>query len=125
MKNSSRPAFGEMESQILVTLYEQPDSDHNAYTLAKAFHPAIELGSPEYRTAVENILQATENLIVDSLVQGKRLLGDGGVYFGCLKLTRTGEKAAVPERRRITELKRLPELLYAVAAIRKKRNGDA
>jgi hypothetical protein len=125
MKRAPSPAFSETESQILVTLYEQPDSDHSAYTLAQVFHPAIQLATPEYQTAVGNICQATENLIVDSLVQGKRLRGDNGICFGGLKLTRTGEQAAIPERRRIAELKRLPELLDAVAAIRKKRNGDA
>jgi hypothetical protein len=114
-----------MESLILVTLYELPNFDHSAYTLAQALQPTTQLATPEYQTAVRNICEAIENLIVESLVQGKRLRGEEGIYFACLKLTRTGEQAAILERRRITELKHISELLELAASIRKTRDGDA
>ena len=75
MKKAPTPTFSEMESKILVTLYEEPGSNLNAYTLAQAFSPTDDLASPEYQTAVTNICEATENLIVHALVQGTRQRG--------------------------------------------------
>jgi hypothetical protein len=121
MKKAPPPAFSEAGSKILVTLYEQPDFNHSAYTLAQAFYPTIELSTPEYQDAVTNICEATENLIVHALVQGTRQRGaDDRIYFGRLKLTGKGEREAILERRRV---KNVPRLLEAVEAIREMRKG--
>ena len=122
MKKAPAPTFREMESKILVTLYEQPGSNLNAYTLAQAINPTDDLASPEYQTAVEDICEATESLIVRSLVQGTRQRGaDDRIYFGRLKLTRKGEREAILERRQVARLKNVPKLLEAVRAIREMR----
>ena len=124
MKKAPPPAFSEMESKILVTLYEQPHFNHSAYTLAQALYPTIQLATPEYQTAVTDICEATENLIVHALVQGTRQRGDDDrIYFGRLKLTRKGEREAILQRRRVAELKNLPKLLEAAGAIREMREG--
>ena len=124
MKKAPAPTFSEIESKILVTLYEQPDSNLNAYTLAQAFNPTDDLASPEYQTAVEDICEATESLIVRNLVQGTRQRGAGDrIYFGRLKLTRKGEREAIRERRQVAMLKNVPKLLEAVEAIRKERDA--
>jgi hypothetical protein len=125
MKKAPPATFSEMESKILVTLYEQPGSNLNANTLAQALDPTEDLASPEYQTAVEDICEATENLIVHALVQGTRQRGvDDRIYFGGLKLTRKGEQEAILERRQVARLKNAPKLLEAVEAIRKKRRDD-
>ena len=122
MKKAPHPAFSEMESKILVTLYEQPDFNHSACTLAQAFCPAIQLATPEYQTAVTDICEATENLIARALVWGRRQRGaDDRIYFGRLKLTRKGEQEAILERRQVARLKNVPKLLEAVRAIKEMR----
>ena len=119
MKKPLTPTFSEMESKILVTLFEQPRSNLNAYTLAQAINPTDDLASPECQTAVEDICEATESLIVRSLVQGTRQKGaDDRIYFGRLKLTRKGEREAILERRQVAMLKTVPILLEAVRAVR-------
>ncbi len=122
MKKGPPSTFSEMESKILVTIYEQPGSNLNAYTLAQAFNPADDLASPEYQTVVENICEATENLIVHALVQGTRQRrADNRIYFDRLKLTRKGERAAIQERNRRTEQVDVKLLMDVAALIR----GDA
>lgn len=118
MKQTPPPAFNEKESAILVTLYEQPDSNYNAYDLAQTLNPTVRAGTPEFGTAFTRVCEATEELILRDFVQGKRLRGADGIYFGDLKLTRKGEQTAIQERRRIAELKKsLPEIVERSNAV--------
>src|ERR1035441_4227032 len=64
VKQTPPPAFNEKESAILVTLYEQPGSNYNAYDLAQTLNPTVRAGTPEYGTAFTKVCEATEELIL-------------------------------------------------------------
>lgn len=118
------PAFSDKESAILVVLYEEPQANYSSYTLTQRLNPTVRLNTPEYREAFAQIRDATEELIVQGRIRGKRFNNPDGVYFEALALTNKGEQTAIQERRRIAKFnKELPDFIKqanAVAAEMKK-----
>jgi hypothetical protein len=100
------PAFKGKESAVLIELYEEPNASYSTYTLTQKLNPTIPMSTPEYESAFNNTREAIEELVVQSLAQGKRLKGANGVYFDELKLTSKGEKAAIEEKRRVAGLEK-------------------
>jgi hypothetical protein len=106
------PAHSDMESNILIRLYEEPGYDNSTYSLAQSLHPEIRMDTPEMVKPYEQTRDAIEELIVQKLISGTRLKGNDGIYFNDIKLTPAGERAAILERKRIAEFrKELPEMV--------------
>jgi hypothetical protein len=75
-------------------------------------NPTVKPGNAEAQVAFEETREAVEQLIVASLVRGKRLKNAEGVFFSELKLTTKGEQTAIQERRKMAELEKiLPEII--------------
>ena len=112
------PAFNKLESEILMAIYEEPDAAHTSYTLAQTLNPATKMGTPDFGAAFTGTREATEELIVKGLVRGERLKRADGIYFNDLKLTPTGERVAIQERKRKAEFeKALPEIAKRANAV--------
>jgi hypothetical protein len=110
--------FNNIESGVLIVLYEEPDVSHTSYTLTQRLNPPIQIGIQDYEPTFENVRDATEEHIVRGLVRGKRLKGADGIYFSDIKLTSKGEQAAIQERKRRAELeKALPEITKQANAV--------
>src|SRR5579871_4351312 len=86
------PAFNNKESRVLIAIYEDPDVPYSSYLLTQKLNPKIQIGTPEYLVAFTDTCDAIEDLIVRSLLRGKRLKGANGIYFADLKLTTKGEQ---------------------------------
>lgn len=110
--------FNNIESGILIVLYEEPDVSHTSYTLTQKLNPPIQIGIQDYEATFENVRDATEEHIVRRLVRVKRHKGADGIYFSDIKLTSKGEQAAIRERKRRAELEKL------VPEISKQANAD-
>jgi hypothetical protein len=106
------PTFSDKERDILITIYEDPGSPYDSYVLVAKFNPAIRAGTSAHDLALAEIVTATEELITRGLVRGTRLKSGNRIYFSDLKLKYKGEQAAIQERKRVAEFKKLlPEII--------------
>jgi hypothetical protein len=118
------PSYSELESKILIFLYENNSPGITSIWLTQQFFPQIKLGTPEFGQSLEEVVKATEQLIVKGLVDGEILKSGNQLYFSDMKLKFKGKQAAIQERHRKSDLeKQLPEIARradAVAAEMKK-----
>ncbi len=106
------PAFNQAQSSVLLELYDNPSASYTTYALVQILTPNTQMGTPNYEIAFNNTRAAIEELIVLSLVSGKRQKGADGILFSDLKLTSKGEKIAIQERRKKAEFeKAMPEII--------------
>ena len=101
-----RPAFDAKEAAILVAMYEAGNATFTSYTLAWTLNPTVARGTPAALAAFTEARDATERLIVQGLVKGKRFTGADGVYFNDLQLTPKGERSAIQQRQTNEETKK-------------------
>jgi hypothetical protein len=102
------PSFDEIETAILLEIYDQPDGTYDSYTLLRKVNPGVPSGSEQAVNALTRICAATENLIERGFVRGKRLRGADGVYFNSLRLTRKGEQNAIRQKKESEKAKKGP-----------------
>jgi hypothetical protein len=100
------PAFDEKEAAILLAMYEVEDGTYTSYTLARELNPTVEMGTASALTAFTETRDATERLVVRSLVRGERLRGANGVYFDKLKLTTKGQQSAIQQKTTVEATKK-------------------
>jgi hypothetical protein len=100
------PSFDEIETAILLEIYDQPDGTYDSCTLLRKLNPGVPSGSERAVNALTRIRAASENLIELGFVRGKRLRGADGVYFNSLRLTRRGEQNAIRQKKESEKAKR-------------------
>ena len=97
------PVFDDKETAILIAMYHAENGTYDSYSLAWKLNPTVQRGTPPAEVAFTETRDATERLVVRSLVRGERLTGADGVYFNKLKLTPKGEKMAIQQRQTAEE----------------------
>jgi hypothetical protein len=102
--------FNEIEEAILEFLYEHPDWDTGTFSLVKTLRgepsgSTDEEKHQQAKRAFEDVQHAVETLIMGKLAKGKRLrAASGEIYFSELKLTPSGEAAAIKQKRRLKKI---------------------
>jgi hypothetical protein len=110
------PFLPAKESKILLTVYENPDKRYDTPYLAEMLHYADMLtlenvpkltaarGTPEYKAAFRDTLEAIESLVEKGLIDGEQVRHDGwGMYYKDLKVKFKGKQAAIREKKRAGE----------------------
>jgi hypothetical protein len=105
-------AYGDQESKILITMYENPEVLPDTFVLTQRIH-GINVGSPQFPDKFRETVKATEQLIVKGLVDGKQLKhNDLGLYFSEIKFKYKGKQEAIRVRDDAEELKKqMPKIL--------------
>ena len=117
------PTFDQKQGAVLKAMYEVANGTYDSYALAWKLNPNVEVGTPPAGQAFAETRDATEQLIVQGLVRGKRLVVADGVFFQNLRLTPKGEQAAINYRNQAEELARaLPEFIQDADRVTKEMN---
>lgn len=102
--------FSELEEAILDLLYNNPNSNYGTGGLVRELRPEPPDGSDEQKAeqqkqAFHDVQYGIETLIVAKHLKGKRQRAfNGDVYFEELKLTPSGEAAAIKQKRRLKKI---------------------
>jgi hypothetical protein len=91
----SRPApgYSELESKILIFLYGHPETpDSTSIWLAQNFFPESKLATPEFGQPLQEVVEATEELILKGLVDGELQKTRKQLFF-----SGTGENVALSQ----------------------------
>jgi hypothetical protein len=107
-----KPVYPELESKILITMYENPELDFDTFQLIQ-WIDQTNAGSSEFPGKFKAMVKATEQLIVKGLVDGKGVKHhDLGVYFTEMKFKFKGKQEAIRVRDEADEFKKqLPKMI--------------
>lgn len=109
------PVFDDIESAILLAMYQEANGYYDSYTLAWKLNPSAR---PEAERAFKGTRDATERLVERGFVRGERLKGADGVYFKELKLTPKGEQTAISHKKQVENFeKELPRIMKEADAV--------
>ena len=109
--------FADKEAAVLLAMYEAENGTYDSYSLTWKLNPTVENGTPPALVAFTETRDATERLILHSLVRGNRLTGADGVYFNNLNLTPKGEKMAIKQKKSVKDLKAMEEVVDQVNSL--------
>jgi hypothetical protein len=112
------PVFDDIESAILLAMYQEANGYYDSYTLAWKLNPSVKVSRPEAEKAFKGTRDATERLVERGFVRGERLKGADGVYFKELKLTPKGEQTAISQKKQVENFeKELPKIMKEANAV--------
>ena len=112
------PVFDDIESAILLAMYQEANGYYDSYTLAWKLNPSVNVSTPEAEKAFKGTRDATERLVERGFARGERLKGADGVHFKELKLTPKGEQTAISHKKQVENFeKELPKIMKEADAV--------